>query len=54
MKKLLILILIALVLALTIFTIINGISIGNFRILGRKHIQSKNAELDDNVTEATR
>ena len=54
MKKLLILILIALVLALTIFTIINGISIGNFSILGIKQIQSKNAELEENVTEATR
>ncbi len=54
MKKLLILILIALVLALTIFTIINGISIGNFSILGIKQIQNKNAELEENVTEATR
>ena len=54
MKKLLILILIALVLALTIFTIINGISIGNFSILGINQIQSKNAELEENVTEATR
>ena len=54
MKKLLILILIALVLALTIFTIINGISIGNFSILGIKQIQSKNAELEENVTEATK
>ncbi len=54
MKKLLILILIALVLALTIFTIINGISIGNFSILGINQIQSKNAELEENVTEATK
>ena len=54
MKKLLILILIALVLALTIFTIVNGIQIGNFSILGIKQIQSKNAELEENVTEATR
>ena len=54
MKKLLILILIALVLALTIFTIINGIEIGNFSILGINQIQSKNAELEENVTEATK
>lgn len=54
MKKLLILILIALVLALTIFTIINGIEIGSFSILGIKQIQDKNAELEETVTEATR
>ena len=54
MKKLLILILIALVLALTIFTIINGIEIGSFSILGIKEIQDKNAELEETVTEATR
>lgn len=54
MKKLLILILITLVLILTIFTIINGIQIGNFSVLGIKQIQSQNAELEETVTEATK
>lgn len=54
MKKLLILILIALVLALTIFTIVNGIQIGNFSIWGIKEIQNQNAQLDETVTEATK
>ncbi len=54
MKKLLILILIALVLALTIFTIMNGLQIGSFHILGIRQIQDKNAELEDTVTEATK
>lgn len=54
MKKLLILILIALVLTLTIFIVINGISIGNFSILGIKEIQSRNAKLEESVTEATK
>lgn len=54
MKKLLILILIALVLALTIFTLINGLSIGSFKIWGIKQIQSENAELEETVTEATK
>ena len=54
MKKLLILILIALVLALTIFTIINGLEIGGFSIWGIKTIQDENAKLDETVTEATR
>ena len=54
MKKLLILILIALVLALTIFTIINGINIGSFSIWGIMKIQDENAALDETVTEATK
>lgn len=54
MKKLLILILIALVLALTIFTIINGLEIGGFSVWGIKTIQDENAKLDETVTEATR
>ena len=54
MKKLLILILIALVLALTIFTIINGLEIGGFHIWGIRTIQDENAKLDKTVTEATR
>ena len=54
MKKLLILILIALVLVLTVFTIINGIHIGNFSVLGIKEIQNENATLEKDVTEATK
>ncbi len=54
MKKLLILILIALVLALTIFTIINGLEIGGFHIWGIRTIQDENAKLDETVTQATR
>ena len=54
MKKLLILILIALVLTLTIFTVIKGLHIGSLEILGIKGIQEKNAELDETVTEATK
>lgn len=54
MKKLLILILIALVLALTIFTIINGLEIGSFNVWGIRTIQDENAKLDETVTQATR
>ena len=54
MKKLLLLILIALVLTLTIFTIVSGIELGSFTILGIKGIQDKNSELDQKIEEATR
>ncbi len=54
MKKLLILILIALGLALTIFTIISGIHIGGFSVWGIKEIQDENANLEETVTEATK
>ena len=54
MKKLLILILIALVLALTIFTIINGLEVGNFQVWGIRTIQDGNNALEEIVTQATR
>ena len=54
MKKLLIFTLIALVLALMIFTIINGLEIGGLRILGIRTIQEKNSALDETLTEATK
>ena len=54
MKKTLILILIVLVLALTIFTLINGLQIGSFSIWGIRTIQDENAKLDETVTQATR
>lgn len=54
MKKLLIVLLITLVLALTIFTVVNGLEIGSFEILGIKGIQAKDANLEKSVTEATK
>lgn len=54
MKKTLILILIVLVLALTIFTLINGLQIGSFSIWGIRTIQDENAKLDETVTQATK
>ena len=54
MKKLLILILIALVLALTVFTIVNGVNLGGLTILGIKGIQYENEKLEQKVEEATR
>ncbi len=52
MKKLLILILIALLLALAGIVAINGVQIGNFEILGIKGIQNSSAELDEKIQEA--
>ena len=54
MKKLLILILIALVLTLTIFTIINGLEVGKFQVWGIRTIQDGNNALEEIVTQATR
>lgn len=52
MKKLLILILIALLLALAGIIAINGVALGNFKILGIKGIQARSAELDEKIQEA--
>lgn len=52
MKKLLILILIALLLALAGIVAINGVQIGSFEILGIKEIQNSSAELDEKIQEA--
>lgn len=54
MKKLLILILIALLLALSIFIVVQGVSIGSVDILGIKAIQDKSLALDEKIQEATR
>ena len=54
MKKLLILILIALLVALTIFTAIQGIKIGKIEILGFTGIQQKNSELDKKIQQAAK
>lgn len=54
MKKLLILILIGLLLALTIFVTIQGVSIGSLEILGIKGIQERNVELEEQIAQATK
>ena len=54
MKKILITILILLVLILTIFTVVKGLDLGNFEILGIKEIQEKNVSLEKEITEATK
>ena len=54
MKKLLISIIIILVLILTVITIINGIKIGNFKILGIVVIKKQNEELDNKIKDATK
>ena len=52
MKKLLILILIALLVALVFIIGINGFKIGNIDVLGIQDIQNKSAELDEKIQEA--
>ena len=52
MKKLLILILIALLVALSIFIVIQGVNIGSLEILGVKGIQSKCSQLDEKIQQA--
>lgn len=52
MKKLLLLILIALLLALSIFIVIQGVEIGKIEVLGIKEIQEKNSELDAKIKQA--
>ena len=47
MKKLLILILIALLLALCGFIAIQGVSLGSVKILGISEMQDKNADLEE-------
>ena len=54
MKKLLILILITLLLVLTMFIGIKGVTIGKIEILGIKGIQAKNNELDTKIQEAAK
>ena len=54
MKKLLILILIALLLALAGIVAINGVEIGKINILGIKGIQSRSIELDEKIQEASK
>lgn len=54
MKKLLMLILIALLVALSIFIVINGINIGRVEILGYYGMRDRNDELDEKIQEATK
>ena len=54
MKKLLLLVLIALLLALNIYVVFNGLGIGSISILGVKGIQDKNDELDTTIEQATK
>lgn len=54
MKKILISVIIVLVLVLTSITIIKGLEIGNFKILGIEEIKKQNAELDEKIKESTK
>mgnify|MGYP007084615150 CR=1 FL=1 len=54
MKKLLILILIALLVALAGYIGIKGVSIGSFQILGITGIREKNEQLDESIGQATK
>lgn len=54
MKKLLISTIIVLILVLTGITIVNGIEIGNFKILGISEIKKQNEDLDSKIKEATK
>lgn len=52
MKKLLLLILIGLLVALSIFIVINGVKLGSVEILGVKDIQTRSNQLDEKIQEA--
>lgn len=54
MKKLLISIIIILVLILTGVTVVKGIEIGNFKILGIMEIKEQDEELDNKIKDATK
>ncbi len=54
MKKLLMLILIGLLLALSIFIVLSGFEVGNIEILSYMGIQNKNKELDEKIQEASK
>ena len=54
MKKLLISVIIILVLVLTVNTIINGLEVGNIKILGITAIKEQNENLDNKIKEATK
>ena len=54
MKKLLMIIVTVLLIVLLSITVVNGVNIGEFSILGLKTIQEENDELDKAVQEATK
>ncbi len=54
MKKLLMLILIGLLLALSIYIGFNGFEVGNIEVLSYKGIQRKNKELDEKIQESSK
>lgn len=54
MKKLLMLILIVLLLALSVFVVINGLEIGSIEVLSYTGIQKNNKELDEKIQEASK
>lgn len=54
MKKLLMLILIGLLIALSIFIVINGFEIGSVQVLSYTDIQAKNKELDKKIQQASK
>ena len=54
MKKLLLLILIALLLALSIFVVIQGLDVNSVKILSFSAIKQKNLELDEKIQDATK
>ena len=54
MKKLLISIIIILVLILTGITIVKGLEIGDFKVLGITDIKKQNENLDTKIKEATK
>ena len=54
MKKLLLLILIALLVALSIFIVFNGLEIGKIEVLGVREIQSRSNDLDEQIKNASK
>ena len=54
MKKLLMLILIGLLVALSIFIVLNGFEVGNVEVLSYTGIQAKNKELDNKIQQASK
>ena len=54
MKKILLIVLIALSLILCVFAVLNGFTIGKIEILSYKGIQQKNAQLDAKIKEASK
>lgn len=54
MKKLLLLILIALLAALSIFIVFNGLEIGKIEVLGVREIQSRSNDLDEQIKNASK